>query len=78
MGESKSEGLKEMQLPIIRSADGKCFGLEKSDAVVINEEKYIGRFSHLLPANVPDEETKREAKAWLESKCVDIRKLTKA
>jgi hypothetical protein len=63
MGESQSEGQKQRFLPIIRSDNGKFFGLGESESPGIDE--MTGRFAQLLPTKVPDEGIRQVAKAML-------------
>ena len=67
MGESHT-GQKQKFLPIIRSDNGKFFGLGESDAPSMDEMK--GRFAQLLPTKVPDEGIRLVAKAMLKVKGV--------
>jgi len=67
MGESHS-GQKQKFLPIIRSDNGKFFGLGESNAPSMDEMK--GRFAQLLPTKVPDEGIRLVAKAMLKVKGV--------
>jgi hypothetical protein len=66
MGESQSEGQKQRFLPIIRSDNGKFFGLGESESPGIDE--MTGRFAQLLPTKVPDEGIRQVAKAMLKVK----------
>src|ERR1035437_4834293 len=65
MGESHT-GQKQKFLPIIRSDNGKFFGLGESNAPSMDEMK--GRFAQLLPTKVPDEGIRLVAKACSRSK----------
>jgi hypothetical protein len=67
MGESHT-GQKQKFLPIIRSDNGKFFGLGESNAPSMDEMK--GRFAQLLPTKVPDEGIRLVAKAMLKVKGV--------
>lgn len=66
MGESQSDGQKQRFLPIIRSDNGKFFGLGESEAPGMDEMK--GRFAQLLPTKVPDDGIRQVAKAMLKVK----------
>jgi hypothetical protein len=65
IAESLSEGQKQKNLPIMRSADGKFFGFGQSE---VNTGPLEGRFTHLLSTEAPDEEMKRAVKAILKIK----------
>ena len=62
MGESR-DGQKQKFLPIIRSDNGKFFGLGESEVPDMNE--MTGRFAQLLPTKVPDDGLRQVAKAML-------------
>jgi hypothetical protein len=65
MGESHT-GQKQKFLPIIRSDNGKFFGLGESDAPSVDNVN--GRFAQLLPAKTPDARIREVAKALLKVK----------
>ena len=65
MGESR-EAQKQKFLPIIRSDNGRFFGLGESE--VPDMDKMKGRFAQLLPTKVPDEGIRQVAKAMLKVK----------
>jgi hypothetical protein len=67
MGESRG-GKKQKISPIIRSGNGKFFGLGDSEAPATGG--FEGRLAQLLPADVPDAATRAVAKALLEVKGV--------
>jgi len=67
MGESH-DGQKQKFLPIIRSGNGKFFGLGEPEAPGADEMK--GRFAQILPTKVPDEGLREVAKAMLKVKGV--------
>jgi hypothetical protein len=67
LGESR-QGHKQKFLPIIRSDNGNFFGFGEENAPSM--DKMTGRFAHLLPTKVPDEEIRKVAKALLKVKGV--------
>ena len=67
MGESHS-GRKQKFLPIIRSGNGKFFGLGESEDPGADEMK--GRFAQLLPTIIPDAAMRDLAKVMLKVKGV--------
>jgi hypothetical protein len=69
MGESH-QCQQQKFLPIIRSGNGKFFGFGEADSPPT--EKLRGRFSQLLPSNVPDAATCNLAKALLKSKGIGL------
>ena len=67
MGESHT-AQKQKFLPIIRSGNGKFFGLGESEVPEMDTMK--GRFTQLLPTKVPDTDMRDLAKAMLQVKGV--------
>jgi len=65
MGELRS-GQKQEFLPIIRSDNGKFFGLGESQVPDMDEMK--GRFAQILPTKVPEDGLRQFAKAMLKVK----------
>ncbi len=65
MGESHT-GQKQKFLPIIRSGNGKFFGLGESEVPEMDTMK--GRFAQLLPTKIPDADMRDLAKAMLKVK----------
>jgi len=75
MGESR-DGQKQKFLPIIRSDNGKFFGLGESEVPDMNE--MTGRFAQLLPTKVPDDGLRQVAKAMLKVQGVKFAQSTHA
>jgi hypothetical protein len=71
MGESRGDQ-KQKFLPIIRSGNGKLFGLGESDTPGL--EKMEGRFAQILPPKVATAEHQALAKAMLKVKGVNVTK----
>ena len=65
MGESR-DGQKQKFLPIIRSDNGKFFGLGESN--MPGMDKIEGRFAQILPPKVPDAEMRLLAETMLKVK----------
>ena len=65
MGEDRA-GQKQKVLPIIRSGNGKFFGLNDSETPVM--DSMTGRFAQILSPKVPDEQTRLLAKTMLQVK----------
>jgi hypothetical protein len=63
MGESRG-GQKQKILPIIRSDNGKFFGLGESNAPA-NNDKLEGRFAQILPPKPPDNQMRLLAQTML-------------
>ena len=63
MGESKTQ-CRQRFLPIIRSGNGKFFGLGEAEESV--SDQLEGRFAHLLPAKTPNAEMRRLANIMLQ------------
>ena len=71
MGESR-DGRKQKFLPIIRSDNGKFFGLGESN--MPGMDKIEGRFAQILPPKVPDAEMRLLAETMLKVKGVKTAK----
>jgi hypothetical protein len=71
MGESHI-GQKQKFLLIIRSGNGKFFGL--GETTVPGMDRMEGRFAQILPPNNPDAQTRELAKVMLKVKGVNIAK----
>jgi hypothetical protein len=71
MGESHS-GQKQKFLPIIRSGNGKFFGL--GETTVPGMDKMEGRFAQILPTKIPDKEMRSLAQVMLQVKGVKASK----
>jgi len=71
MGESHG-GQKQKFLPIIRSGNGKFFGLGESNTPSL--DKMEGRFAQILPPKVADDQMRLLAKVMLKVKGVNIAK----
>ena len=67
MGEDRA-GQKQKFLPIIRSGNGKFFGLNESETPVM--DSMTGRFAQILSPKVPDEQAQILAKTVLQVKGV--------
>jgi hypothetical protein len=67
MGESHT-GQKQKFLPIIRSGNGKFFGVGEPEVPEMDEMN--GRFAQLLPTKIPDAELREVAKVMLKVKGV--------
>ena len=65
MGDDRANQ-KQKFLPIIRSDNGKFFGLNDSETQVM--DSMTGRFAQILSPKVPDEETQMLAKVMLQVK----------
>ena len=71
MGESHG-GQKQKFLPIIRSGNGKFFGL--GETTVPGMDKMTGRFAQILPPKLADDQMRLLAKTMLKVKGVNITK----
>lgn len=65
MGEDRS-GQRQQFLPIIRSDNGKFFGLNETEMPKL--DKMEGRFAQILPPKIPDSEMQSLAKVMLQVK----------
>jgi hypothetical protein len=71
MGESHA-GQKQKFLPIIRSSNGKFFGLGEPNTPSM--DKIEGRFAQILSSKIPDAQLREAAKVMLKVKGVNIAK----
>src|ERR1019366_6872028 len=71
MGEAR-DGQKQKFLPIIRSGNGKFFGL--GETTVPGMDRMEGRFAGILPSKVATDEHRTLAKAMLKVKGVNVAK----
>ena len=69
MGESRTGQMRKF-LPIIRSGNGKFFGLGESEVPEMDEMK--GRFAQILPAKIPDPAMRELAQVMLKVKGVAL------